>query len=275
MEIKTFNVDLEIGFAHVHTSLGKINENKGVLTLFSIIALVFLISPQNLFSSKTVIVFFANLFLTAFVYAFNDVEDAADDRHILEKRKRNPVSNGDLTKTQGYLISFLLLLIGLFLLLIISPLVFFFGLALAFVGFFYSWKPVRFKSIPVVDLISHVICLGVLQFFIIYLTFRSYDLFLIPFLMIIIPSSLMVEIFYESRDFNVDKKTGIRNTIQKLGRFNINKLLIPLSVIAIAGFIIIFFTISSEYKIVILLSSIFLGIAIMSGINRTSKSHCS
>lgn len=246
-----------------------------LFTLFSIIALVFLISPQNLFSSKTVIVFFANLFLTAFVYAFNDVEDAADDRHILEKRKRNPVSNGDLTKTQGYLISFLLLLIGLFLLLIISPLVFFFGLALAFVGFFYSWKPVRFKSIPVVDLISHVICLGVLQFFIIYLTFRSYDLFLIPFLMIIIPSSLMVEIFYESRDFNVDKKTGIRNTIQKLGRFNINKLLIPLSVIAIAGFIIIFFTISSEYKIVILLSSIFLGIAIMSGINRTSKSHCS
>lgn len=99
MEIKTFNVDLEIGFAQVHTSLGKINENKGVLTLFSIIALVFLISPQNLFSSKTVIVFFANLFLTAFVYAFNDVEDAADDRHILEKRKRNPVSNGDLTKT--------------------------------------------------------------------------------------------------------------------------------------------------------------------------------
>lgn len=108
-----------------------------LLTLFSIIALVFLISPQNLFSSKTVIVFFANLFLTSFVYAFNDVEDAADDRHILEKRKRNPISNGDLTKTQGYLISFLLLLIGLFLLLIISPLVFFFGLALAFVGFFY------------------------------------------------------------------------------------------------------------------------------------------
>ena len=108
-----------------------------LLTLFSIIALVFLISPQNLFSSKTVIVFFANLFLTAFVYAFNDMEDAADDRHILEKRERNPISNGDLTKTQGYLISFLLLLIGLFLLLIISPLVFFFGLALAFVGFFY------------------------------------------------------------------------------------------------------------------------------------------
>lgn len=245
------------------------------LTLFSVMALIFLISPQNLFSSRTVIVFLANLFLTAFVYAFNDVEDAADDYNILEKRKRNPIANGDLTRTQGYLISFLLLLIGLFLLLIISPLVFFFGLVLALVGFFYSWKPVRFKSMPFIDLISHVICLGVLQFFITYLTFRSFDLFVIPFLMIVIPFSLMVEIFFELRDSNVDKKTNIRNTIQRLGRFNMKKLLITLGVITITGFTIIFFTIPSEYKIVILLSSIFLGIIIISKVSKLLELYCS
>ena len=245
------------------------------LTLFSVMALIFLISPQNLFSSRTVIVFLANLFLTAFVYAFNDVEDAADDYNILEKRKRNPIANGDLTRTQGYLISFLLLLIGLFLLLIISPLVFFFGLVLALVGFFYSWKPVRFKSMPFIDLISHVICLGVLQFFITYLTFRSFDLFVIPFLMIIIPFSLMVEIFFELRDSNVDKKTNIRNTIQRLERFNMKKLLITLGIITITGFTIIFFTIPSEYKIVILLSSIFLGIIIISKVSKLLELYCS
>lgn len=245
------------------------------LTLFSVMALIFLISPQNLFSSRTVIVFLANLFLTAFVYAFNDVEDAADDYNILEKRKRNPIANGDLTRTQGYLISFLLLLIGLFLLLIISPLVFFFGLVLALVGFFYSWKPVRFKSMPFIDLISHVICLGVLQFFITYLTFRSFDLFVIPFLMIVIPFSLMVEIFFELRDSNVDKKTNIRNTIQRLERFNMKKLLITLGVITITGFTIIFFTIPSEYKIVILLSSIFLGIIIISKVSKLLELYCS
>ena len=245
------------------------------LTLFSVMALIFLISPQNLFSSRTVIVFLANLFLTAFVYAFNDVEDAADDYNILEKRKRNPIANGDLTRTQGYLISFLLLLIGLFLLLIISPLVFFFGLVLALVGFFYSWKPVRFKSMPFIDLISHVICLGVLQFFITYLTFRSFDLFVIPFLMIVIPFSLMVEIFFELRDSNVDKKTNIRNTIQRLERFNMKKLLITLGIITITGFTIIFFTIPSEYKIVILLSSIFLGIIIISKVSKLLELYCS
>lgn len=245
------------------------------LTLFSIIALIFLISPQNLFSSRTVIVFLANLFLTAFVYAFNDVEDATDDYNILEKRKRNPIANSDLTRTQGYLISFLLLLIGFLLTLIISPLVFFSGLILAFVGFFYSWKPVRFKSKPLIDLISHVICLGVLQFFITYLTFRSFDLLVIPFLMIIIPFSLMVEILFELRDYSVDKKTNIRNTIQKLGRFDIRKLLITLGVIATTGFTIIFFTIPSEYKIVILLGSIFLAIIIVSKVNKLLKLYCS
>jgi len=245
-----------------------------LLTLFSIIALIFLISPQNLFSSRTVIIFMANLFLTAFVYAFNDVEDAADDYHILEKRKRNPVANGDLTKTQGYLISFLLLLIGLFLLLIIGPLVFFFGLALALVGFFYSWKPVRFKSMPFIDLFSHVICLGILQFFITYLTFRSFDLFLIPFLMIIIPFSLMTEIFFELRDFNVDKKTNIKNTIQRFGKSNIKKLLIASGVTTITGLTIIFFTIPSEYKIVLLLGSIFLAILTISKVNKLLESYC-
>ena len=246
-----------------------------LLTLFSIIALIFLISPQNLFSTKTVIVFFANLFLTAFVYAFNDVEDAADDYNILEKRKRNSVANGDLSGTQGYVISFLLLLIGLSLLVIISPLVFFFGLVLALVGFFYSWKPVRFKSIPFIDLISHVICLGGLQFFITYLTFRSFDLFVIPFLMIILPFSLMVEILYELRDFNVDKNTNIRNTIQRLGKFDIKKLLIASGVITIVGFTIIFFTIPSEYGIVILLGSVFLAIIIVSKVSNILKTYYS
>lgn len=242
--------------------------------LFSTIILVFLISPQKLFSSITVTVFFANLFLTAFVYAFNDVEDADDDYCNLKKRERNPISNGDLTKKQGYLISSWLLLTGLFFSYIINILVFFFGLSLALVGFLYSWKPVRFKSVPIIDIISHILCLGVLQFFIIYLTFNPFDLLLIPFLMIIIPFSLMIEVFYELKDFNVDKKTNIRNTIQKFGRFNITKLLITSGIIVTIGFIIIFFNIPSEHMITILLASIFLGIIIIYKANRFLKSYC-
>ena len=242
-----------------------------LLTLFSIIPLIFLISPQDLFSSRTVIVFSANLFLTAFVYAFNDVEDASDDFNIFEKRKRNPIANGDLTRIQGYLISSLLLLFGLLLLLAIGYLVFFFGLVLALVGFLYSWKPVRFKSMPFIDLISHVICLGVLQFFITYLAFRPFDTFVIPFLMIIMPFSLIIEILFELRDFQVDKETNIRNTIQRLERFDIKKLLFVFSTIATIGFAMIIYPLPSEYQIAITGGSIFLAILIVSKVNKFLK----
>ncbi|UCE29281.1 MAG: UbiA family prenyltransferase [Candidatus Bathyarchaeota archaeon] len=245
-----------------------------LLTLFLIVALIFLISPQSLFSFRTAVVFFANLFMTAFVYAFNDVEDAADDYVSLEKRRRNPIANGELSRTQGYLISFLLLLIGFFLLSIISPSVFFFGLILALVGFFYSWKPVRLKSVPFVDLISHVICLGALQFFIAYLAFRPLDLFVIPFLMMILPPSLMVEILFELRDFSVDRKSNITNTIQRFGKLNVKNLLITSGVTTAVGFTIIILTIPSEYRIVILLGSIFAAIVIVSKVNRFLKMYC-
>ena len=246
-----------------------------LLTLFSIVALIFLISPQSLFTFRTVVVFFANLFMTAFIYAFNDVEDAADDYINLEKRKRNPIANGELSRTQGYLISFLLLSIGSFLLSFISPSVFFVGLILAFVGFFYSWKPVRLKSVPFVDLISHVICLGALQFFIAYLAFRPFDLFVIPFLMMILPPSLMVEILYELRDFSVDREANITNTIQRFGKLNVKNLLITSGIITAIGFTIIFFTIPVEYRIVILLGSIFAAIVIVSKVNRFLKMYYS
>jgi 4-hydroxybenzoate polyprenyltransferase len=216
-------------------------------TLLAIIVLIFLISPQNLVSALTVKVFFANLFLTAFVYAFNDVEDAENDICDLEKRKRNPISSGDLTKKQGYFLSFLLLITGLIFLYLINLLLVSFGLALVLVGFLYSWKPVRFKSIPIIDIISHVLCLGAIQFFIIYLAFSSFNLMIIPFLMIIIPSSLMIDVFYELKDFDVDKKTKMSNTVQKFGRFNAKKLFIVSSVIIILGFSIIIFNISKEY----------------------------
>ena len=240
--------------------------------LILIFPLIFLISPKNLFSYTTVVIFLANLFLTTFGFTFNDVEDAEDDYHDIEKKKRNPISSGELTKKQGYLFSLFLLFAGLFLLLFISPFVFFLGLIFAFVGFFYSWKSLRLKSIPIIDLISHVIFLGVLQFFITYLAFRPLDLFVIPFLMIIIPFSLMEEIFGELRDFDVDKKTNINNTIQKFEGFDIKKLLITLSVIVITGFSIIIFTIPPKYKIINLSISLFISIAAIFKMNALLKS---
>lgn len=240
--------------------------------LILIFPLIFLISPAEFFSQKTVVIFLANLFLTAFGYMFNDAEDAEDDYHDAEKRKRNPVAGGEITKKQCYLSSFFLLTVGLLLLLTVNLRVFFLGLIFAFVGFFYSWRPLRLKAVPIVDLVSHVIFLGVLQFLITYLAFRPLDMFIIPFLMIIIPFSVANEILGELKDFDIDKKTNINNTVQKFLKFDIKKLLITLGVLVVAGFSIIILSIIPKYNVVNLSISLFIGIAAILKMNATSNS---
>ncbi len=213
-----------------------------------VIPLVFLISPVNLFTSKTVIIFFSNLFLTAFCFTFNDVEDAEDDFLDLEKRGRNPVASGELSFWQGYFISFLLLSLGLSLLVFISYQIFLLGVIMSLMGFIYSWKPLRLKSIPLVDVISHVIFLGVLQFLITYLTFRLPDYSMIPFLMIIIPFSVLIELFGELKDYEVDKKTNINNSIQNLSRFKIKIFTLSLLGTIVIGFSLVLYTIPPEFR---------------------------
>jgi 4-hydroxybenzoate polyprenyltransferase len=241
-----------------YLKLTRVNEYLHILVF--IFPLIFFISPDNLFSSLTIIVFLANLLLTSFGYAINDIEDAEDDYYDLIKRKRNPIANNDLNKRKSYLFSLILMIGGLFLLYKINLLVFSLGIIFALVGFLYSWKPIRLKSVPFLDLISHVIFLGLIQFLITYLSFRSLDSSIIPFLMIIIPFSMINELYGEILDYNIDKNTNINNTIQRLQKDDAKKLLMVLSIFATIGFSIMIITIPPENKIMNLFISLITGI---------------
>ncbi len=207
--------------------------------LFLIFLLIFLISPQNLLSYKTIVIFLANLFLTAFTYAINDVEDAEDDYQDLKKRKRNMLTNGIIKKREGYIISFSMLVTGLFFLSLLNKLVLMVGLLLSFNSFLYSWNQLRLKSIPLLDLFSHAGCLGALQFLTTYLTFRSLDSQILPFLIIIIPLSFSSQISQQLRDFKVDKKTKINNTTQLIGKKNSKALFYFFCFLPVIGFTIL------------------------------------
>ena len=218
--------------------------------LLLIFPVIFLISPANLFTFKALLVFAANLCLTAYGYMYNDLEDAVDDYHDLEKRKRNPVASGEITRNQSLIVNIALLGAGLLMLAYVSPFALFLGVIFSFVGFFYSWRPLRLKSKPIWDVISHVLFLGVQQFLITYLAFRPLDLLVTPFLMIIISFSSMNEIMHELIDFKVDAETEISNTVQMFGGFDVRKLLIVLSVTVIIGVSVIVFSLSARYRVV-------------------------
>jgi 4-hydroxybenzoate polyprenyltransferase len=237
--------------------LTRINEYFKVLLL--LFPLIFIISPQNLLSFVTIEIFLSNLLLTAFTYTFNDVEDAEDDYFDANKRKRNPVTSQELTKNQGYFFSFILLATGLLLLYLISPLIFVVGIIFSFIGFIYSWKPIRLKSIPIIDLFSHVLFLGALQFLTTYMTYRTIELLIIPFLMIIIPFSLINQLMGELNDFKVDKETKNINTIQKFERINMRKIIIFCGMVMFIGFSTIFFTDLLENRLVNLPITLLIG----------------
>jgi 4-hydroxybenzoate polyprenyltransferase len=237
--------------------LTRINEYFKVLLL--LFPLIFMISPQNFFSYMTIEIFLSNLLLTAFTYTFNDVEDAEDDYFDANKRKRNPVTRQELTKKQGYIFSFILLATGLFLLYLISSLTFVVGVIFSFIGFIYSWKPIRLKSIPIIDLVSHVLFLGILQFLTTYLTYRTIGLRIIPFLLIIIPFSLINQLMGELNDLKVDKETNNINTIQKFKRIDMRKIVIIFGIVTFIGFSTILFTDLLENRIVNLPITLLIG----------------
>ena len=112
-----------------------------------------------------------------------------------------------------------------------------------------------------------MIFLGVLQFLITYLAFRPLDSFVIPFLMIIIPFSMMNEIIHELKDYDVDEITNITNTVQKFERSAIKKGLIILASIATIGFSVIIFTMPPENWLINVSMSLFLGIAALFRLN--------
>lgn len=234
--------------------------NEYIYVLLLTFPLIFLISPEKLFSLITPLIFISNLLITAFGYAFNDIEDADDDYHDIKKMKRNPIASKELSKKNSFFFSILLMSTGLILLYYINRTVFFLGIINVLIGFFYSWKPIRLKSKPFMDLISHVFFLGAIQFSIIYLALRPLDLHIIPLLTITISVSMMNEIFHELLDYELDKKTQINNTIQNLKRTNIKKILIFLSLITLTSFSVFMISFPLENRLLTLISFILAGI---------------
>ncbi|MCX7669881.1 MAG: UbiA family prenyltransferase, partial [Anaerolineae bacterium] len=172
------------------------------------------IAAYGAFGWKLAVVLLANELAVSFAFMINDVEDAADDALDAAKAQRNPVSAGLLSPGMAYGASFLaaLLAVGLYAVLGRWPLLI--GLSCLLLAFFYSWRPVRLKAMPLADLISHALMLAGLQFAAAYVTF-SLTLgprFFWPFVMAV-AISMYGELFNELRDLEGDRRAGVMHTV--------------------------------------------------------------
>jgi len=192
---------------------------------------------------KMVVIVIANWFAVGFAFMINDVEDAPDDALSENKIKRNPVSAGLITPKTARIASFSVAIIALMLFSLLGWKVFVIGLLSLILGFIYSQRGIRLKTIAFFDLISHCLMLAGLQFLSGYFTFLGQfnDKWYFPFLFVVCVS-LYGELFNEMRDIEGDRKANLQHTAIVLGEKKSHIVMIViLSIGVLSGGITFFF----------------------------------
>lgn len=189
------------------------------LTIITIVGIGFKIS---LFDYALAI--FVSLSVHCYSFIVNDCEDAEDDAMDEKKAKRNAISSGFITYRQGIMILQLTSIPALILVFAFQGIPAFLVILSAIVtGHLYSWKKVRYKSYPFIDLISHAYALGAFQV-IYFMLLKNADTGIIPVLILVGVSLISMggALFNQVRDFAVDVKSKLRNTAITIGKNNAN-----------------------------------------------------
>ncbi len=199
-------------------SLLSLTRYKEYISFVTVTTLLGVAAGEGRFGWQLWMVLAANWLAVGFAFMINDVEDAEDDALNPAKLNRNPISCRRLTPRQGYIASLVTALLAAAAYASLGWPVFFIGLACLVIGFFYSWRGLRFKTMPFVDMLSHCLMLAGFQYLCGYFTFSGHfnQKWLFPFLFIIC-ISLYGELFNELRDFEGDLKAGLKHSAALLG----------------------------------------------------------
>jgi len=220
---------------------------------FLIALLGFVISEGFLFSLRDIFIFFAIvLLLLGSGFSVNDCFDTKEDE--LDKDKKNPIVLKEITFRSGLSFSIFLAILGLSLSTIFGLEAFLFYLIATLLAFFYSSPPLRLKSRPLFDLVSHGLFAGALIFLIPILIFVK-DLtsfhYLIAFS--IFYFSVVLELRNHIEDYETDKKADLKTTVCVLGLENSEKLLRYLAILYPLTLFPIFLLIYRQYLLLFLI----------------------
>ncbi len=188
---------------------------------FILLTAVSIIATNNSVSIPYLLVA-AIISLAIHCYSFivNDLEDAEDDALDEKKKLRNPISAGLISYTEGLAILKFTAAFALILSFFIggvNTLMISFAAILA--GHFYSWKPIRFKSYPIFDIVSHSFALAAFQP-ILFNTFPggsfSETFWFVYFGVTLV--SIGGALYNQLRDYNVDVASNLNNFTITFGK---------------------------------------------------------
>jgi 4-hydroxybenzoate polyprenyltransferase len=194
------------------------------------------------------------LLLLAFGFSVNNFFDIEEDK------EKGEVKNFLVQNKKNFFLSVSPGILALLLSAYFGKWVFLFVLIAGLIGFFYSAPPLRMKSRPFLDLISHGLFAGALIFLFPFLLFKP-ELttfhYLVAFSVFYL--SVMLETRNHLEDYQSDSRVGLRTTVCFLGYKNSERFLRYLAFLFPLALLPVFFTLSPNFYILFLiLSSLFL-----------------
>lgn len=167
---------------------------------------------------RLIVVLLANLASMAYAFMINDIEDAEDDAHEAERGDRNPITTGELSKRTGWLAAFGIAGVALLGYAIAGLYPLLTGILILVLAHLYSWKPVRLKGLPLVDILSHALFLSMLLYLAAFFIYST-DLGILWILAIgTFLISAYGQLYNQVRDYDADRAAGLKNTASVLGK---------------------------------------------------------
>ncbi len=166
---------------------------------------------------RLIAVTLANNLVVAYAFMINDIEDAPDDARDPARAARNPVTCGEITPRQGWTASLAVAALTGLLYALCGERALWVGLLNLGTAHLYSWKPVRLKALPALDVISHALMLSALLVLAGYVT---YDATPGPVWLAIgaaFLASAYGQLYNQLRDYDMDEAAGLHNTAVTVG----------------------------------------------------------
>lgn len=213
----------------------------------------FILAKGFSFPLSQVFIFFSLIFLFLGVgFSVNECFDTEEDKY--NKGKLNVLISKQISFKRSLFFSLFLGVLGLSLSAIFGLKVFSFCLTGLLIGFFYSAPPLRFKSRPFLDLISHGFFAGLFLFFLPFLIFNYQITVFYWFIgLSIFYFSITLELRNHLEDYESDKLGGVNTTVCFLGYKKSEKLLISLAFLYPLILLPIFLLLSKTYVFLFLI----------------------
>lgn len=160
----------------------------------------------------------ANVLSMSFAFIINNIEDATDDARDPEKGRRNVISSGALQRRDGYVIAAVTLLMAFLLFAASGFWTLVTGTVTLILCYFYSAPPLRLKARPITDVVTHALMLSGLLMMSGYFAY-DHDPQVAWFVIVAaILFSAYGQFYNQVDDYDVDKESGLNNTVVLLGK---------------------------------------------------------